>query len=64
MGSKAPPPVTLAGLLVRVRVIEAHDEIFNVEPFDRLADEIRDYIERVSTGRSRFIADPLLWKCG
>jgi hypothetical protein len=45
---KAPPPITPAGLLVRVRVIEAHGEIFNVEPFGRLADEVRDFAKRMA----------------
>jgi len=36
-------PTTKAGLLVRVRVIETHDEIFDVEPLEKLLEEIRGF---------------------
>ncbi|MBI5260867.1 MAG: hypothetical protein HY852_03495 [Bradyrhizobium sp.] len=45
---KLAPPKTLAGLMVRVRVIETHDEIFDDEPLDMLLDEIRQFAERAS----------------
>jgi hypothetical protein len=36
-------PTTKAGLLVRVRVIETHDEMFDVEPLEKLLEEIRGF---------------------
>jgi len=40
-------PATVAGLLVRVRVIETHDEICDAEPAEALLAEIRDFAKRV-----------------
>jgi hypothetical protein len=49
-------PTTVAGLLVRVRVIETHDELFKLDQTDQLLTEIRDF----ARGVSRRIADGLL----
>jgi hypothetical protein len=45
-------PGTVAGLLIRVRVIETHDEICKTEPLEALLAEIRDFAK----GASRRIA--------
>jgi hypothetical protein len=36
----------MAGLMVRVRVIETHDDIFRVEPVEKLLQEIRAFARR------------------
>jgi hypothetical protein len=41
-------PTTMGGLLVRMRVIETHDEIFDVEPADMLFGEIRAFAKRLT----------------
>jgi hypothetical protein len=41
-------PTTMAGLLVRMRVIETHDEIFDVEPADMLFGEVRAFAKRLT----------------
>ena len=41
-------PTTVAGLLVRVRVIETHDEIFRLEPDEQLLIEIKGFAKGVS----------------
>jgi hypothetical protein len=39
-------PVTVVGLLVRMRVIETHDEIFDVEPAEKLFAEVKAFAGR------------------
>jgi hypothetical protein len=39
-------PSTMAGLLVRIRVIETHDEIFDHDPAEQLLTEIREFSKR------------------
>ena len=41
-------PATIDGLLVRIRVIETHDEIFSHEPEEMLLLEIRALAKRLS----------------
>ncbi|WP_160169042.1 hypothetical protein [Bradyrhizobium sp. Ai1a-2] len=39
---------TIAGLLVRMRVIEKHDEVFGDEPAELLLGEVRAFAERAA----------------
>jgi hypothetical protein len=39
-------PSTMAGLLVRIRVIETHDQILDGEPAEQLLTEIREFSKR------------------
>ena len=41
-------PKTMAGFLVRVRVIETHDEILKIEPDRQLLKEIRSFAKRIA----------------
>jgi hypothetical protein len=41
-------PKTMAGFLVRVRVIETHDEILKIEPDQQLLKEIRNFAKRTA----------------
>ena len=36
----------MAGLLVRIRVIETHDQILDGEPAEQLLTEIREFLKR------------------
>jgi hypothetical protein len=40
-------PITTAGLLVRLRVIETHDELCDLEPAEQLMVEVRAFAKRV-----------------
>jgi hypothetical protein len=51
-------PTTVTGLLVRVRVIETHDEIYAAETAEELLAEIKDFAKRVSNAAAPSIAGP------